>query len=172
MRNGPLIATIAAAALLAVLAIAIYPLVTEAKVDRVLLSDGTEALLLRGSKLLPATGFPRTRSAWIQGEMLLRVPASTAPFVLQTVQLVLTIRGPATLVISVNDTGAQYEVLDGHVSSRRAYPSRYDDVQEVEPGQVVVMNREIDLIEQEPMRAGDLAAWTRKYLGAGAARYK
>jgi hypothetical protein len=132
----------------------------------VAVSQGCDVILGAWTSVRVEARSARGPTIRANGELILRERARESVTV-QTAHLILTATGPATVVLSARDSepGAQFAVLEGHVHAQRAYVSRFGDQFDVAAGQVLLLNRSIDLVETEKMRGSDAPGWTEKYLG-------
>jgi hypothetical protein len=136
------------------------------------LSDGTEAFFRGDTDVIPVGSYPQPREIQIDGEVFLRVPARAAPLVIRTRLLTLTITGESALRVIgyAKQAGEQVEVLNGHVRAAKSYSSPYSAPDELESGEMSMVNREIDLMEKEKVDTADLQAWSQALMTAAAAR--
>jgi ferric-dicitrate binding protein FerR (iron transport regulator) len=143
------------------LALPDFPIVRTA-----LLADGSEAYFSRSSRIVPARDYPATRQIFVDGEVLLRVPAGHSPMTVRSSLMVLKIAGEATLAVQdeVGGIGAQAEVLRGEARAERAYKSKDREVYNLPGGRVLLLYRPIDLIEVEKTADVDVPKWARGWV--------
>ena len=67
--------------------------------------------------------------------------------------------GAYRLNASVKDSGESIEVLRGRFVAKKAYVSKDPETDTLGPGDMVMINRSIDLMEKEAFDTGDLHAW-------------
>jgi hypothetical protein len=135
------------------------------------LADGIEAFFYSDSKFTPAAGYPHPRQIAVDGEFFLRIPDRPHELTLRTRLLVLTVRGPTALriVAYAREAGEQVEVLYGEVVARKSYESPYSEPDHLGPGGMVLINRDIDLMEKEKCDQEELRAWSERFMQATAA---
>ena len=135
-----------------------------------LLSDGTQIVLLDGTRAIPAAGFPGNRSLQLQGngQVYLKTRVQEKPLTVHTGLLILTVEGDCAVrvLVSSDKIGEQAEVLSGHVRAAKAYPSRFSDPDDLQAGEMSMINRSIDLMEKERFDATELARWSQDVLTA------
>ena len=148
------------AAIVAALGVAAWYLQPRSPVRQVY-ADGTEAIMVPGSKLSPAAGFPQMRELRADGEFYLTVPAGTAPLTVRSRLLVLTVPGASVfrLTAHADEAGEQVEVVSGSITARKNYPSTESQPDELGPGDMSMVNRSIDLMEKEHFTVAEAQAW-------------
>ncbi len=126
------------------------------------LADGTEAFFYSDTRIKPAATYPDPRTMEIDGEAYLKVPAAATPLIVRTRLLVLTVTGKSAVRIIAHwhETGEQVDVLEGHVEAKKAYKSNYEVPDQLARGQMVMINKTIDLMEKETSDMAELSAWT------------
>lgn len=138
--------------------------------QKIRLADGTEAYFYSDTKIEPAATYPSPRTLTVDGEVFLQVPAAAEPLIVRTRLLVLTVTGKSALRIIAHwhETGEQADVLDGNVEAKKSYPSNYEVPDQLARGQMVMINRTIDLMEKETAEMDELGAWTEAIVKAAA----
>jgi hypothetical protein len=128
------------------------------------LSDGTEVYCRRGTSVTPAATFPDPREIRLDGEVYLRVSDRGGPLVVRSRLMVLAADGGSDLRVMAyaSQGGEEVEVLRGRVVARKAYPSRFSEPETLGPGDMVMVNREIDLMEKETWAPEDVPGWRDK----------
>jgi hypothetical protein len=172
-RRWLLMAALAGLVLLAGAAWFWWPIQTPAPVPRVLLlPDGVQAFYKTDSRLEPAPGYPVPRELRIDGDFFIRVPEASAPLIVRSRLLVLTITGRTAFRITAFslEAGEQVEVLDGHIEARKSYPSNYAEPDQLAAGEMTMINRDIDLMEKETTDLAALRAWSEALVASVAAR--
>lgn len=149
------------AAIVAVLGFAAWTVMQPRPPVRRVYADGTEALMVAGSKLTPVAGFPQTRELRADGEFYLTVLAGTAPLTVRSRLLALSVPGAAVfrLTAHANESGEQVEVVSGSVTARKNYPSSESQPDELGPGEMSMVNQSIDLMEKERFTVAEAQAW-------------
>lgn len=122
------------------------------------LADGTVASLAADTRLRTEAGFPSPHELSLDGEGLLKVPASEQPLIVRTRLMHLEVRGPSTLAITAwsRETGEQVEVLSGEVIVSKNYASPYRVPDDLHGGEMSMVNQTIDLMEKENMESASL----------------
>ena len=130
------------------------------------LADGTEAWFYSDSDLTPAAGYPQPRELQADGEFFLKAAAHPEPLVVRTRLLELTVTGETALRIVArwHEAGEQVEVLYGHVVARKSYPSNYSEPDTLEAGGMVLINKDIDLMEKEKTDIDQLRTWSETWV--------
>jgi ferric-dicitrate binding protein FerR (iron transport regulator) len=135
-----------------------------------LLSDGTQIILLDGTHAVPAAGFPSDRSLQLEGngQVYIRTRRQEKPLTVRTGLLILTVEGDCAVrvLVSSEKIGEQAEVLYGHVRAAKAYPSRFSDPDDLQAGEMSMINRSIDLMEKEKFDPTELARWSHDVVAA------
>jgi len=131
---------------------------------KIVLADSSLAILNAGSRLLVPNGYPtQTRQLILDGEGYFEAAftANAQPFTVVTDKLTLTALGTAFKVRSfVDQPGATAYLLNGKVKVAKSYHSDTDNQPEIlERGQMVLANKEIDLMEKETYEPAELEAW-------------
>ncbi len=135
------------------------------------LNDGIEAFFYSDSALTPTPGYPHPRQITADGEFFLRIPDRPHPLTLRTRLLVLTVTGKTALRIVgySHEAGEQVEVLYGDVLARKSYESPYSEPDHLGAGGMVLINRDIDLMEKEKCDVEVLRSWSEEFMRATAA---
>lgn len=140
----------------------------------VLLPDGTQIILLNGTRAAPAERFPQNREIQLQGngEVFIRAHQQDKPLIIRTGLLILTVEGDTAFraLVSSEKIGEQAEVLYGHVRAAKAYPSRFSEPDDLVGGEMSMVNRSIDLMEKEKFDTGELAQWSKQVTAAAERR--
>ena len=135
-----------------------------------LLADGTQIILLDGTRALPAAGFPGNRTVQIEGngQVFIAARKQERPLIVRTGLLILTVEGSSAFraLVSSEKIGEQAEVLYGRVQAAKAYPSRFNEPDVLEAGEMSMVNRSIDLMEKEKFDPTELAQWSRDVVAA------
>jgi len=133
-----------------------------------LLPDGTEVFLHRDAKAIPVPRFPEERELSVNGEMFFRVPECAVPLTVRTSLLVLTVKGASAFRMTAPSkaVGQQAEVLYGSIEVRKNYSSTHNQPEVLIGGQMVMINRGIDLMEKETADLPQLRAWSDALVAA------
>lgn len=124
------------------------------------LPDSSRVKISDGTTIVVGAGFSKgNRTVDLDGEGMFLVRAGTGDrFVVTTKNLF--IQGPGTKfrVDAVRSRpGEEVDLLDGLLVVRKMYHSDLDSAQEVlRSGDMLMINREIDLMEKEKMDTGDI----------------
>ncbi len=126
------------------------------------LPDGTDVFFLSDTRIEPAAAYPQPREIRVDGDAFLKVPPDSAPLIVRTRLLVLTISGGSALRVTAwsKETGEQAEVLHGHVQAHKSYPSSYSAPDILTDGEMTMINRTIDLMEKETTDRVQLQRWS------------
>jgi ferric-dicitrate binding protein FerR (iron transport regulator) len=139
-----------------------------------LLSDGTQIILLDGTRVVQATGFPQKREVRLEGngQVFIKARQQTSPLTVRTGLLVLTVDGETAFraLVSSEQIGEQAEVLYGHVRAAKNYPSNFAEPDDLVAGEMSMINKSIDLMEKEKFDTAELARWSKDVTAAAASR--
>lgn len=143
--------------------------------QELLLADGTQIILLNGTRAVAADGFPERREIQLQGngDVFINARRQDKPLIVRTGLLILTVEGDTAFRASVSSEkiGEQAEVLFGHVRAAKAYPSRFSEPDDLVGGEMSMINKSIDLMEKEKFDTSELARWSKDVV-ASAQRHK
>lgn len=131
------------------------------------LPDGTKVILNSRSTLLVPENFAQQHGELVlDGEAFFEVAAATRPFVVKTEILTATVLGTAFRIRSfTSQAGATLYLLNGKVKVTKSYHSTTDNQPEIlERGQMVLANKDIDLMEKETFEPAELEAWLQERL--------
>jgi ferric-dicitrate binding protein FerR (iron transport regulator) len=137
---------------------------------KVLLSDGTQIILLNGTRAVPAAGFPQNREIRLvgNGQVFIKARQQDRSLTVRTGLLVLTVEGDTAFraLVSSEEIGEQAEVLYGHVRAAKSYPSHFAQPDDLAAGEMSMINKSIDLMEKEKFDPGELARWSKDVTAA------
>ena len=164
------------AILVTVVAIAVVIVLTHTNATseprEMLLADGTQIILLRGTRARPAEGYPRNREIEIQGtgEVFIKTRQQDKPLIVRTGLLILTVEGESALrgTVSSERIGEQVEVLYGRVRAAKSYASPFSEPDILVGGEMSMVNLSIDLMEKETFDRGELIRWSNAVVAAAA----
>jgi transmembrane sensor len=124
------------------------------------LPDGSGVVLRPGTQLSVAKGFGKeNRELELDGEAIFKVAGSAGrPLVLHTRNLEITVLGTLFHVDAFRkNAGEQVDLLEGKLRVKKSYHSDTDNEPEVlDAGDMVMINRDIDLMEKEKMSPAEL----------------
>ena len=125
------------------------------------LTDGTEVYFRSGTTIDPAPGYPRPREIRVNGNLFLRASETGEPLVVRSRLMTLTVTGNAALRVTAfaTQTGEEAEVLRGRVVARKAYPSSNQEPDTLTRGEMIMINRTIDLAEKETCDPEEVQRW-------------
>ena len=128
------------------------------------LADGTHVYLLGNTKLTPRSDYPVHRELALDGDAFFDIRAASSPLTIQTNLLTLTIVGEAAFRVTgpAAEPWAEVDVVSGVVIARKAYHSPFNKPDTLHGGQMLMLNRTIDLSEAEEFDARALKAWRDK----------
>ncbi len=127
---------------------------------RVSLPDGSQVLLLPGTEVSLDQGFGgKNRNVQLDGVAVFTAkPEGGQSFIVLTRNLQITVLGTVFRVDAFRkNAGEEVDVLEGKVHVVKAYHSDTDNAPEdLNGGEMVMINRDIDLMEKEKMNAEEL----------------
>ena len=131
---------------------------------RAVLSDGTEMVLNPNTEIIvPKTFTDTVREIRVNGDAYFVVANKDFPFMLTTRNLRLLIGGESTASFRVTafdkDEGESVEVLKGAVNATKNYVSKDNEAELLAAGDMVMINRSIDLMEKETFDVSTLQVW-------------
>jgi len=132
---------------------------------KVTLPGGINVILNSHSQLLVPPDFPTTHTLLLDGEAYFDTTAF--PLTIKTNILVMTAKTPAAFKIRCFEAqqGATAYVLKGEVEVKKSYHSKTDTLPELlAPGNMVLANKEIDLMEKETYHPVDMETWLQDKL--------
>jgi ferric-dicitrate binding protein FerR (iron transport regulator) len=132
------------------------------------LADSSTVILNAGSRLLVPENFPQGgRELVLDGEAFFdAAPSEKHPLVVKTEILTVTALGTTFKVrCFAAQPGATAYLLNGKVKVTKSYHSATDNQPEIlERGNMVLANKEIDLMEKETYEPAELEAWLQEDL--------
>jgi ferric-dicitrate binding protein FerR (iron transport regulator) len=132
------------------------------RIHSVELGDGVLARVLGRSQLEPSAG--SEHKLWLDGEAVIDTSA-TAALTLRSTLLEVVLEGgePARFYIDAHakQPGAQVLVLRGHLRVDKAYASPRPESHRLGPGEMLMVNRDIDFVENEKFTPAELPDWVR-----------
>lgn len=124
------------------------------------LPDGSRVVLRPGTQVSLAKGFGvSNRDLELDGEAIFEVTGGAAiPFIVHTRNLEIAVLGTRFHVDAFRkNAGEQVDLLEGRLRVQKSYRSDTDNEPEVlEAGEMVMINRDIDLMEKEKMSPAEL----------------
>lgn len=119
------------------------------------LPDGTRVLMDPRTVIRPSEGFGKSnRDIQLDGEAMLIVRSNVGkPFVIHTRNLVIQVLGTRLHVDAfASSPGEQVDLLEGKLRVTKSYHSSTDNEPEIlQAGEMVMINRDIDLMEKEKL---------------------
>jgi transmembrane sensor len=115
---------------------------------------GGTVFLKPNSTIGLAKGFNKdNREIFLDGEALFELATTGAPMILKTKDLVMEVsRGIFRVDANGSSAGEEVDLLEGQMRVRKSYRSDTDSATEsIGPGEMVMINRDIDLMEKEKM---------------------
>jgi transmembrane sensor len=139
-----------------------------AEQQMVSLPDGSRIIIGSGTTLVPSKGFGKEdRDLGIDGSGMFEVAAGEKPFVVLTGNLVIEVLDTKVrfAVDAVRKRpGEEVDLLDGRLRVTKSYHSDTDSLpEELAAGDMVMINREIDLMEKEKMTGPEEDKVKEKY---------
>jgi len=126
------------------------------------LPDGSTVLAMPNTTLGAARGFGKdNRALEVDGEAMIEVSgAAGPPFIVHTRDLVIEVlKGSARFHVDANRArpGEETDLLEGRLRVRKSYHSTTDnEPEELAGGEMVMINRDIDLMEKERLSPTEL----------------
>lgn len=126
------------------------------------LPDGSTVMVMPGSTIATAKGFGReNRDLEVDGEVMIEVNGAVSwPFVVHTRDLVIEVLpGGAKFHVDASRSrpGEEADLLEGRLRVRKSYHSNTDnEPEELTGGEMVMVNRDIDLMEKEKLSPAEL----------------
>jgi ferric-dicitrate binding protein FerR (iron transport regulator) len=133
------------------------------------LPDGTLVLKRPLTVLRPSRLFNKDdRTIELDGEALFIVGSfSGKPFIIHTRNLVITVQAPATRLhvdAYASSPGEEVDLLEGKLRVTKSYHSSTDNEPEVlMAGDMVMINRDIDLMEKEKLEPAERKAVEKRF---------
>ena len=115
---------------------------------------------------------PDPREIRLDGDFFIRVPPGPTPLIVRSRLLVLTVSGGSAFRITAyaREAGEQVEVLEGHIVALKSYPSNYMEPDQLDAGDMSMINRDIDLMEKEHADLEKLRAWSEALVASAGHR--
>jgi len=131
------------------------------------LADGSHVLMDVRTVIRPAAGFgTRNREISFDGQAILTVqPNPGKPFIIHTRNLVIQVLGTRLHIDAfASSPGEEVDVLEGKVKVKKSYHSSTDNEPEtLQGGDMVMINRDIDLMEKETLKPEERKAVLAKF---------
>lgn len=127
---------------------------------KISLPDGTQVTLNSNTKLLVPANFAQSRTVLLDGEAYFDTTAH--PLTVKTNILVMSTQKPSSFKMRCFEyqQGATAYVLKGEVKVGKSYVSKTDNQPEMlGPGNMVLANKEIDLMEKETYHPVEMETW-------------
>ena len=134
------------------------------RVHSLVLSEGVRALVHGRSRLDAGASSAHTLKLWLDGEAVIDTPATATLTLRSTLLEVSSERGEPTrfyIDAYAEQPGAQVLVLRGYVQVRKAYASPSPESYRLGPGEMLMVNRDIDFMEREKFTPMELPDWVR-----------
>lgn len=126
------------------------------------LSGKNSVILNSGSKLYkPINKRNDTHDLYLDGDAFFKIDDSIdSPVVIHTGMLnLITSHSFFRVMAHQKDPGQTVEVLRGKMIAEKAYPSEFPDTELLQGGEMVMINRDIDLMEKETFDTTRLSSW-------------
>jgi transmembrane sensor len=120
---------------------------------------GGTVFLKPNSTIGLAKGFNKdNREISLDGEAFFELSTTGAPVILKTKDLVIDVsQGVFRVDANRSSSGEEVDLLEGRMRVRKSYRSDTDSATEsLGPGEMVMINRDIDLMEKEKMSQGEI----------------
>ena len=132
---------------------------------KISLADGTPVILNSNTKLLVPADFAKSHTLLLDGEAYF--DSTAYPLTVKTNILTMTATKPAAFRMRCFESqqGATAYVVSGEVKVTKSYHSKTDDQPEMlGPGNMVLANKEIDLMEKETYQPIEMTTWLQDKL--------
>jgi transmembrane sensor len=130
---------------------------------KISLPDGTEVTIKARSSIRLSDSFgKKDREVWLEGEAMFEVaPDPAKPFIVHTKDLRIDVLGTRFRVDAYPEkAGEEVDLLSGHLKVSKSYHSDSDNEPEwLQAGEMVMINRDIDLMEKEKMDGTEMKEW-------------
>lgn len=101
----------------------------------------------------------------LDGDAFFEIPPQDTPWVVLTGMLKLMTRGASFRVHAHQEhAGQSLEVLKGELTAIKAYSSDYPDTEMLHAGGMILINKDIDLMEKETFDTSTLVTWKNDIL--------
>ena len=132
------------------------------------LPDGTLVVMDPRTVIRPMEGFGKAnRDVMFDGEGVLIVHDGAKPFVIHTRNLVVTVLGKSARIhvdAFASSPGEEVDLLEGKLKVIKSYHSSTDNsTEELQAGEMVMINRDIDLMEKETLKPEEQKALELKF---------
>lgn len=132
------------------------------------LPDGTHVLMDPRTVIRPAEGFgKKNREISFDGDAILTIQANPGkPFIIRTRNLVIQVLGTRLHIDAfASSPGEEVDLLEGKIRVNKSYHSSTDNETEtLQAGEMVMINRDIDLMEKETLKPEERKAVLAKFL--------
>lgn len=139
--------------------------VIPAPVETKVLTDSTTIWMLdRASTIAPLSGYPQKREAKVDGDMYIEVTDASKPLVLKSRLLVMTVMSKASfrVIAWAKEAGEEVQVLSGIIKVEPNYKSQFNAPDTIQGNQMVMINKDIDMMEKEKYDATELGIWRKQ----------
>lgn len=129
------------------------------------LADSTTIWMLhKDATIDPLSGYPRKREAKVDGDMYIEVTDASKPLVLRSRLLVMTVMSKASfrVIAWAKEAGEEVQVLSGTIKVEPNYKSQFNAPDTLQANQMVMINKDIDLMEKEKHDATELGIWSKQ----------
>jgi transmembrane sensor len=130
---------------------------------KISLPDGSEVTIKASTSVRLSENFgKKDREVWLEGEALFEVvPDPAKPFIVHTKYLRVDVLGTRFRVDAYPDkAGEEVDLLSGRLKVSKSYHSDSDNEPELlQAGEMVMINRDIDLMEKEKMDGTEMKEW-------------
>jgi ferric-dicitrate binding protein FerR (iron transport regulator) len=126
------------------------------------LPDGSTVILNTDSRLKVPRNFNRAhRRVILEGDAFFEVAADAQhPFMVTTPVLHVSVLGTSSrFTAPAGAAGESLELLSGRLKVEKAYPSDYPEPEILQTGDMILINKDIDLMEKEQFDTAALSAW-------------
>ncbi|MCX2454105.1 FecR family protein [Pedobacter sp. PLR] len=132
------------------------------------LADHSKVILNGNSTLKVPHAFPEgNRKVVLSGAAYFEISGNARlPFILETSDMKVTVSGASFYMRAYpHESGQQLELLSGKLKAEKAYTSDIDNTAEILlPGEMVMLNRSVDLMEKETFNIQQRESWIKGQL--------
>lgn len=128
------------------------------------LTDSTRVWYLQQAEIQPDPSFPQKRTLTVSGDLFMETKPG-APLLIHTHLLNLHISGGAAFLLSApkKDPWAEIKLLRGQIIAQKNYSSPYPEPDTMQANQLLMINRDVDIMEKEDDSFIALKAWRKAH---------
>lgn len=130
----------------------------------VTLADSTRVVLNVNSRVGVHKDFDQQdRQVLLDGDAYFEItPDQGKPFSIHTGMLLVRVLGTSFRIQAHHDSpGQSLELLSGQLRVFKDYPSQFAEPEQLQPGEMIMINKDIDLMEKETYDTAGLQSWLK-----------